>query len=327
MPIVAVAGAVGGAAALAGGGLTVLQTIAAIGSIVSGIGAITGSKTLMKIGGVASLAGGIGAFAQSKGWIATGSAAETAATATSSSNIEALKATPSGAEFNVGVDPTTATTPPNPFAQGAATEPASSMFDAAGDSTTTGLAGTADITSNISQASPEIAKTMGAPAAAERAPGGLADAKLPETAPKAMGAVEPPNQTGIETPQVKAPGTTPPNPMAPAGGTPPNPFAQAPKGGNKVLDLFNEFIRDKDGKLSNEAKAFAMNFLGGAFDDEKKARTDFYKTRAEIERKQMENASAVPAMDFHLKKAPGGTFRQTTPVHRPVRPVGLFNAR
>jgi len=78
MPIIAVAGAFAGASALATGTLTAFQTIAAVGSIVGGIGAVTGNKTMMKIGAVAGLAGGIGAFAQGQGWIGDGGASSAA---------------------------------------------------------------------------------------------------------------------------------------------------------------------------------------------------------------------------------------------------------
>ena len=69
MPVAAVAGAVFAGAELVAGGLTVFQTIAAVGAITAGVGAVTGDQDLMKIGGIAGLAGGVGMFAQNQGWL------------------------------------------------------------------------------------------------------------------------------------------------------------------------------------------------------------------------------------------------------------------
>lgn len=76
LPVVAAfAGASAGVAAL-GVATTALGTFAAYatiaGSVLTGIGAVTGSKDLMKIGGIIGIAGGIGSFASSAG----GAAAE-----------------------------------------------------------------------------------------------------------------------------------------------------------------------------------------------------------------------------------------------------------
>ena len=69
MPVAAVAGAVFAGAELVAGGLTIFQTIAAVGAITAGVGAVTGDQDLMKIGGIAGLAGGVGMFAQNQGWL------------------------------------------------------------------------------------------------------------------------------------------------------------------------------------------------------------------------------------------------------------------
>ena len=67
MPVAAVAGAVFAGAELVAGGLTIFQTIAAVGAITAGVGAVTGDQDLMKSGGIAGLAGGVGMFAQNQG--------------------------------------------------------------------------------------------------------------------------------------------------------------------------------------------------------------------------------------------------------------------
>lgn len=76
MPVAAVAGAVFAGAELVAGGLTVFQTIAAVGAITAGVGAVIGDQDLMKIGGIAGLAGGVGMFAQNQGWLSATRAAD-----------------------------------------------------------------------------------------------------------------------------------------------------------------------------------------------------------------------------------------------------------
>lgn len=367
MPIVAVAGIIGGASALAAGGLGVLGTIAAIGSIVSGIGTLTGNKTLMKIGAVASLAGGIGAFAQSQGWMPSTGSMETAAGAAQTSGIDAMQATPSGAEFSMG-------TPPNPYVgsgqesvsgmygSGADVVPAASMGDAmgaagaseamAGGSAPTisdslGQTSTLEggISSAIGQQSPEISNLMGSqPSPAP----GLMDSVSPlgdnlgATNPLAGGAQEPVSSlvadaaipsTNAAAPDMNAVTGGAQEPVSnlamPGGTTPPNPFMQGEQGKSGVLDLFNKFFRNKDGSMNKDMMSLAGNFVGGMFDQRKRAESELLKARAETKRKQLEYGNSVPNLGLQAKPKPGGLFRTPSPTYQPVRlaPGGLFNAR
>lgn len=149
MPVVAIASIAAGATSLAAGGLTLFQTIAAIGGIVGGIGGLTKSKELMILGGIAGAVGGIGAFAQSQGWIAGSNAA---AGADAVSNTEALMQTPAPGLENV--NPTDAR-----LATGTQTTPMESALDAATGTATTGL--DTSIQQAMTQQSP-AAQAMGA---------------------------------------------------------------------------------------------------------------------------------------------------------------------
>lgn len=303
MPVVAVFGIAAGTSALAGGlaALTVMETIAAVGSIVGGIGALTGNKTLAKIGAIAGLAGGIGAFAESKGWLATANAGETAANAANNTGtIEALKNTASGAEVSVPVDAdvsavassgtgAVATPVPNPAPmQTSNLEPASA------------------ISSNLGQQNAEVTKALGA-GPAQGASSAIENAGSIAEATKAPGLMDAASDTMRNLPAHEA--------------------VHSLTGREKVLDLFNQFFRDKDGKLDKTMMSLAGNFVGGMFDQNKAAQTELYEERAATERQQRENANAVPAMGFGAQRKPGGPFRPTSPTYRPVRPSGLMNAR
>lgn len=81
MPVAVVAAGVMGGASLVAGGLTVMGTIAAVGSVISAVGAVTGDEDLMKIGGIASLVGGVGSVASGQGiFSGAGATSEAAAT-------------------------------------------------------------------------------------------------------------------------------------------------------------------------------------------------------------------------------------------------------
>jgi hypothetical protein len=327
MPVVAVAGIAMGATAIATGALTVLQTIAAIGGIIGGIGSLTGNKTLAKIGAVAGLAGGIGAFAESQGWLASASAAETASSAAEASAIEAMKATPSGAEYNVAVDPATSN-----FGGAAGSNAVElGQVDVAGGAqqATQGLEGVNSgnsISNTISQSSAELSSAMGT-APPPEAGGGLIDAAAP-TSPASDLVASPSGEVaaGVNPTDMRLEAGTQSSPMA----SPADQLtASAKAGGSKVLDLFKDFFTGKDGKMDKNMLSLAGNFLGGMFDSEKAAREELYKTRAETERQQQANASDVPAMNFRSVPKPGGTFKPTSPTYQPVRIAsgGLMNAR
>lgn len=338
MPIIAIASIAGGAAALAGGVLTTMQTIAAIGSIVSGIGTLTGNKTLAKVGAVASLVGGIGSWAAGQGLIGGATnATQNAASATNASFIEAAKAAPSGAEYAGAAADFGGAAGSNALELGQL-----DMAQAA-NQTTGGLNTTRSITDTLSQASPELASTMGNSR-------GLIDAANPLDA---MGSpavselkfgTETPNVTGsVNAEMPKASNSIEANKTGSSSGSlysgdamgspPVSELNFGTKGealgktGGKVLDLFNDLFRDKDGKLNKDMLSMAGNFVGGIFDDKKKAEAELLKTRAETERQQMENASAVPGMNFKSQPKPGGLWRPNAPTYQPVRTGGLINAR
>jgi len=69
MPVLVVGVAIWEGAELVAGGLTVLQTIAAVGAVTAGVGVVTGNKTLTQIGAVMGIAGGVGALADSAGML------------------------------------------------------------------------------------------------------------------------------------------------------------------------------------------------------------------------------------------------------------------
>ncbi|MDP3909036.1 MAG: hypothetical protein Q8Q14_01475 [Gemmatimonadales bacterium] len=102
MPAVAVGAAVWGGAALAGGGLTVFATIAAIGAVAAGVGVVTKSKDLMKIGAVMGLVGGVGALAQSAGVLGASSVAAKSAGAAAGAADVAAAAAPGAAAATPG---------------------------------------------------------------------------------------------------------------------------------------------------------------------------------------------------------------------------------
>lgn len=316
MPVVAAVGVIGGATALATGALTVMQTIAAIGSIVGGIGALTGNKTLAKIGAVAGLAGGIGAFAEGQGWLASGDAMQTAADAASGATptaIEVMKNTPSGAEASAA----------STGLAGAATEPVSNIVGNQAQQLTGGIEGSLgmpgeagnSIAQTVGQQSSEALKAMGSGTVDTSAnAGGLMDASLQQPLPDVA-----PNPTDIRLGQ-----GTQATPMATSAD---QLAATIQTGGTRIFDAIKSVFEGKDGKLDKTLLALSANFVGGVFDDKKKAEAELYKTRAETERQQMANASAVPSMNLGLNRDKP-VFRPTSPTYHGVRTTsGLFNAR
>jgi hypothetical protein len=154
VPVIAIAGAVAGASALATvgvAGLGVWGTIGAIGGIVSGIGAVTKSKELMALGAVAGLAGGVGAFASSQGWLGATSAAESATSAAGEAGMTAGAMNSPG----VGVENVTPTIDAGMGAQ----EPVSSLFDTAAESTAGLTQTTSELATQANPLASEAAKS------------------------------------------------------------------------------------------------------------------------------------------------------------------------
>lgn len=268
MPVAAVAGAVFAGAELVAGGLTVFQTIAAVGAITAGVGAITGDQDLMKIGGIAGLAGGVGMFAQNQGWL---NSTQSLAESTSNTKSFLQKAAPGAQEFAPQVD------------TGAAIKSATKAADTAmtGDNLLAKLGETAgNITQGITQ--PAI-PTNG----------------LINTSPNA-------NPLDMRL----AAGT--------AGATKDTSIFQS-------IQKFADMLKDKDGKYDKNLLAIGANFVGGFFDDKKKAETDYYKSRTASEDAQRANANAVPTFGLKVNTAKN-IFPTSAGTYNPTR-VGLINAR
>lgn len=276
MPVVAIAGAVTGASALAAGGLTVFQTIAAIGGIVSGIGAVTGNDTLMKLGAVAGLAGGAGAFAQSKGWIASGSAMGTAGAESASSNIGAM--TQSAAP---GVEPVV---------------PDVSQAGSNAVEMTGGLEQTGGIGENITSANSLLNPTEPANSLFDAPSANAMGSSSDFNAKDALLARGNEVGRGVET-------------------------AAASTSIFSRLQGFGKFVKE-----NKELSSIAANFIGGIFDDEKKAKTDYYQAAADATRAKTARGSDVPDMRAKLKQS-GPIWKTSSPTYNAPRPSGLFYAR
>jgi hypothetical protein len=312
-----------GATALAAGGLSVFGTIAAIGGIVGGIGALTGNETMMKIGMVAGLAGGIGSFAQGQGWLASADAATTANGATSGiSNTQALSQTAApGVESSAQL------------ADAGAWEAGFEGTSALGGETAGLAAGMeSGIAQNLTATNPLASESTGLFNAGAnptdlRLQDGIQSSPL---AAEAATAVEPVanlntslgGQNGLNGSDVMS-DRFDLNGAKGAGGFGGGAGAE----GGGILDVFKKagsFWKDMD----KETKSMLGNFVGGAFDKEKAAKADYYASAAEIARQRMANGSAVPNMGFKLKQpASGSIWKPTSPTYNAPRPSGLYYAK
>ena len=271
MPVAAVAGAVFAGAELVAGGLTIFQTIAAVGAITAGVGAVTGDQDLMKIGAIGGLAGGVGMFAQNQGWLNTAQAAAEAGgnTATmigqEAAGVNDFAPT---VDNGMGVAETTANTVTG-----------DSLVAADGGNIAQGITDTTGVTQS---------PTM------NTQPGGLLNASPsnPLDQRLAAGKVgEAANESSIF----------------------------------KSMKKFADMLKNKDGTYDKNLLAIGANFLGGAFDDKKKAETDYYRSRTASEDAQRTNANSVPSL-AGLKVSDKNIFPASAPTYTPVR-VGLINAR
>ena len=270
MPVAAVAGAVFAGAELVAGGLTIFQTIAAVGAITAGVGAVTGDQDLMKIGGIAGLAGGVGMFAQNQGWLNS-----TQAVAESGSNTASFlgEAAPGVEQVSPTVD------------TGAAIQNAS-------DAGNTAMTGDSLLAADLGETAGNITQ-------------------------------------GITQPAIPTNGlinTSPSNPMdmkLAAGKV----VGEAAKDTSvfSSLQKFADLLKNKDGTYDKNLLAIGANFLGGAFDDKKKAETDYYRSRTASEDAQRTNANSVPSL-AGLKVSDKNIFPNNASTYTPVR-VGLINAR
>lgn len=270
MPVAAVAGAVFAVAELVEGGLTIFQTIAAVGAITAGVGAVTGDQDLMKIGAIAGLAGGVGMFAQNQGLLNTAQAA-----AEAGGNTAAM----------IGQE-------------------------AAG----------------VNDFAPVVDNGMGAVETAGNVTGDTLMAA--DGGNIAQGITE---ATGVtQSPTMNT------QPGGPLNASPSNPMDMrlADKAVNQAakdtsvfssLQKFADMLKNKDGTYDKNLLAIGANFLGGAFDDKKKAETDYYRSRTASEDAQRTNANSVPSL-AGLKVSDKNIFPNNASTYTPVR-VGLINAR
>lgn len=269
MPVAAVAGAVFAGAELVAGGLTVFQTIAAVGAITAGVGAVTGDQDLMKIGGIAGLAGGVGMFAQNQGWLNS-----TQAVAESGSNTASFlgEAAPGVEQVSPTVD------------TGAAIQSAS-------DAGNTAMTGDSLLAADLGEKAGNITQGITQPA--------IPTNGLINTSPNAN-----------------------PMEMRLAGGT-----AGATKDTSifQSIQKFADMLKDKNGKYDKNLLAIGANFVGGFFDDKKKAETDYYKSRTASEDAQRANANAVPTFGLKVNTSKN-IFPTAAGTYNPTR-VGLINAR
>ena len=268
MPVAAVAGAVFAGAELVAGGLTIFQTIAAVGAITAGVGAVTGDQDLMKIGAIGSLAGGVGMFAQNQGWLNTAQAAAEAGGNT---------ATMIGQEA-AGV---------NDFAP-----------------TVDNGMGAVDTTANTVTGDNLMAGDGGNIAQGITAPTGVTQSPTMNTRPGGLINASPSN----------------PLDMRIANGATKNTSVFG------SLQKFADLLKNKDGTYDKNLLAIGANFIGGAFDDKKKAETDYYRSRTASEDAQRANANAVPNMAGLKVNTAKNIFPTTSPTYTPTR-VGLINAR
>jgi hypothetical protein len=103
----------------------------------------------------------------------------------------------------------------------------------------------------------------------------------------------------------------PDGPAGPGSGKKPGAFG--------MLSDFSEWA-NKNKMLA----AIGANFIGGFFDSNKRAQTNYYNARTDEINTQIANGKSSPDMNFHLSGKVG--FPTTAPTYRPVN-VGLYGAK
>lgn len=268
MPVAAIAGAVFAGAELVAGGLTIFQTIAAVGAITAGVGAVTGDQDLMKIGAIGGLAGGVGMFAQNQGWLNTAQAAAEAGGNTATmigQQAPGMEAVVPTVDTGMGA------------VEAAGNVTGDTLVAADGGNIAQGITDTTGVTQSPTMNTGLI----------NTSPSNPMDMKL--AAGKVVG--EAAKDTSV--------------------------FSS--------LQKFADMLKNKDGTYDKNLLAIGANFLGGAFDDKKKAETDYYRSRTASEDAQRTNANSVPSL-AGLKVSDKNIFPTNASTYTPVR-VGLINAR
>lgn len=273
MPVAAVAGAVFAGAELATGVLGVFQTIAAVGAITAGVGAVTGDQDLMKIGAIGGLAGGVGMFAQNQGWLNTAQAAAEAGSNTAtmiSQEAAGVNDFAPTVDNGMGAVDTTANT-------------------VTGDNLMADLGEGGNIAQGITDTT------------------GVTQSPTMNTQPGGLLNASPSNPLDMRLAS-KAVGEAAKNTSV-----------------FDSLQKFADLLKNKDGTYDKNLLAIGANFIGGAFDDKKKAETDYYRSRTASEDAQRTNANSVPSL-AGLKVSDKNIFPTNASTYTPTR-VGLINAR
>lgn len=292
MPVVAVGAALYAGATIATVGIAAMSTMAvisAVGAIASGIGVVTGNKSLAKIGAVASLVGGVGAFAQGQGWLSGDLAGGADAAGV------AADAAAGGAEAVSNTSQMIAETAPG------VVDPTAGLAGA--DPSALGYTNSMDVASDAATAASTAGNTAGAA-------GGLMNTPLNPLPVQDVGSLG-----GVASVTAGAPATS-----------------------SSIFDTIGK-VGDFMGK-NKDLASMGLNFVGGMFDDKKKAETDMLNVNADFgrartagelldqeqKRQQMANANAVPDMTG-LKVNPAVKVFNTgaPPVYQAPRP-GLINS-
>lgn len=310
MPVVAVVGAAFGAASLAGafGALTVWGTVAAIGSVVAGVGALVGDPDLMKVGGVMSLAGGVGGFASGEGMTLAASEAANGGTTSQLVKQSSEFVSSPTAEVAAGMD------------YGGA---ASGAQQAGGDLAMKGTVINNTAGPGVLQESLNTAGT-GDPTAVS---GTVAEAQARAAVPVAdVGQASADLGQGL----INAPGAGPTADIANGLDYPGGDFWSSLTGKFGNLSKWAN-----DNKATSEALLKGIGGFAETFTDQYQAKTDYYRSasdlygaRAEAERQQTTNANYAPNIADRFALAPAGTtpFKTAASTYR-APGVGLINAR
>lgn len=304
MPLAAVIPAVFAGAQIATVGIAAMSTMAvigAVGAIAAGVGAVTGNKDLMKIGAVAGLVGGVGAFAQGQGWLA-GDLAK-GADAGGLAGAEAA-----GSDYGAGsaAEATAIDSALAAQAPGVA-DPTSGLVGSA-DPSAAGYTNAMDMASDAAGSS--ATSVADAAGTAGDAGGGLMNTPLSPLAAQDVGSLG-----GVASVTAGAPATS-----------------------GSIFDTIG-----KVGDFMNKNKELAslgLNFVGGMFDDKKKAeaaqanaavglyeaKTGSELLQQDILRQQTANANAVPDMTgLKLNPAVKVFNTEASPTYRAPR-AGLINS-
>lgn len=171
----------------------------------------------------------------------------------------------------------------------------------------------------------DIGAEIGASSATSGGTAGLSDTAANITAPSSAatpstGLIDAMNPTDIRL----ANGTQTTPFMTPASSA----VAPAAQSGTfmDTIKGFADLFKDKDGKYNKDMLSMGANFVGGFFDDKKKAEQAFLDAKTGEINAQLKNASAIPDMSG-LKVNPKSVFKNAPPTYMAPRIGGLMNAK